>query len=91
MPALLGAALSAKPSRVAFSVPTSRGLRGLANKVAWGLEAFLTRLQKDACQGYVHSVDDIERRSPPRASAAQHRLDLPLVHRRRDGAATSTE
>jgi magnesium-protoporphyrin O-methyltransferase len=62
MPALLAAALSANPSRVAFSVPTSRGVRGLANKVAWGVEAFLTRFQKDACPGYVHSVADIERR-----------------------------
>lgn len=62
MPALLGAALSASPARVAFSVPTSRGLRGLANKVAWGFKVFLTRFQKDDCPGYVHSVDDIERR-----------------------------
>lgn len=62
MPALLGAALSANPSRVAFSVPSSRGVRGLVNKVAWGCESFLTRFQKGSCPGYVHSVDDIERR-----------------------------
>lgn len=62
MPGLLGAALSASPSRIALSVPTSRGLPGLANKVMWGLESFLTRFQKDECPGYVHSLDDIERR-----------------------------
>ncbi|MEP7379469.1 MAG: methyltransferase domain-containing protein [Chloroflexota bacterium] len=62
MPGLLGAAMSAQPARVAFSVPTSRGLRGLANKVLWGVESFLTRFQKNECPGYVHSLDDIERR-----------------------------
>ncbi len=62
MPALLGAALSAAPRRIAFSVPTSRGLRGLANRVMWGFESFLTRFRKDECPGYVHSVDAIERR-----------------------------
>jgi magnesium-protoporphyrin O-methyltransferase len=62
MPRLIGAALSAKPARVAFSVPTSRGVRGLANKIMWGFESLLTRVRKDDCPGYVHSVDDIERR-----------------------------
>lgn len=62
MPALLGAALSAAPSRVAFSVPTSRGLPGLANRLAWGLEARLSRFREGWYAGYVHSVDDIERR-----------------------------
>ena len=62
MPGMLNAALSASPSRVAFSVPTSRGLRGLANKLTWGFESALTRVQKGTCPGYVHSVDDIEGR-----------------------------
>ena len=62
MPALLGAALSAAPRRVAFSVPTSRGLRGHVNRILWGFESFLTRFRKDECPGYVHSVDAIERR-----------------------------
>lgn len=62
MPGLLGAALSAAPRRLAFSVPTSRGLRGIANKVLWGFESFLTRFRKEECPGYVHSVDAIERR-----------------------------
>jgi len=62
MPRLLGAALSAAPRRIAFSVPTSRGLPGVANKLMWGFEAFLTRFQKAECPGYVHSLDAIERR-----------------------------
>jgi magnesium-protoporphyrin O-methyltransferase len=62
MPALIGAALSATPRRIAFSVPTSRGLRGIANRIAWGFEAFMTRFQKGACPGYVHDLNDIERR-----------------------------
>ena len=62
MPALLGAALSAAPVRVAFSVPTSRGLRGLANRLFWGLEARFAHLREDWCPGYVHSVNDIEHR-----------------------------
>lgn len=62
MPALLGAALSAGPQRVAFSVPNSRGARGLLNKLFWGFEARLSRLRKDWCPGYVHSLDDIEGR-----------------------------
>jgi magnesium-protoporphyrin O-methyltransferase len=62
MPRLVGAALSAAPRRVAFSLPASRGLGGLFNKVSWGFESFLTRFQNGACPGYVHSVDDVERR-----------------------------
>jgi SAM-dependent methyltransferase len=70
MPRLLGAALSANPSRVCFSVPTSRGVSGLINKIFWGFEAKLTRFNKGWCRGYVHSLDDIERR----LSAAGFRL-----------------
>ena len=64
MPALVGNAIAAARSRVAFSVPTSRGVRGRANKIAWGLESWLTRtpLQRGSCPGYVHELDDIEGR-----------------------------
>jgi len=62
MPALLGAALSANPARVAFSVPTSRGVRGLANRLFWGFEARVAHLREDWCPGYVHDLNDIERR-----------------------------
>ncbi len=62
MSRLLGAALSAGPRRIAFSVPTSRGLPGLANKLMWGFESFMTRFQKGECPGYVHDLNDIERR-----------------------------
>jgi magnesium-protoporphyrin O-methyltransferase len=62
MPRLIDAALSAKPRRVAFSVPTSRGLPGIANKLFWGFENFQTRGKADECPGYVHDLNDIERR-----------------------------
>jgi ubiquinone/menaquinone biosynthesis C-methylase UbiE len=58
--ALLANASGAAARRLAFSVPTSRGLRGLANRIFWGVEAFLTRFQRGPCPGYVHSVDRIE-------------------------------
>jgi SAM-dependent methyltransferase len=58
--ALLGNAISAARRRVAFSVPTSRGLRGGVNRFAWGCEAFLTRFQNGPCPGYVHDLDLIE-------------------------------
>jgi len=60
--ALLANASGAALQRLAFSVPTSRGLRGLANRIFWAAEAFLTRFQHGPCPGYVHSVDRIEAR-----------------------------
>ena len=60
--ALFANAAGAARRRLAFSVPTSRGLRGLANRIVWGVEAFLTRFQHGPCPGYVHSLDRIEGR-----------------------------
>lgn len=62
MPALLGNAIAAARSRVAFSVPTSRGVRGRVTKIAWGFESWLTRtpFQRGSCPGYVHDLDRIE-------------------------------
>jgi magnesium-protoporphyrin O-methyltransferase len=62
MPSLVGNAIGAARSRVAFSVPTSRGARGLLNRLFWGFEAWLTRtpLGRGACPGFVHSLDAIE-------------------------------
>lgn len=60
--ALLANASGAAVRRLAFSVPTSRGLRGLANRIFWGAEALLTRFRQGPCPGYVHSVDGIEAR-----------------------------
>lgn len=62
MPRLIDAALSATPLRVAFSVPTSRGVPGIVNKLTWGFENFQARGQKNECPGFVHDLNDIERR-----------------------------
>ena len=61
--ALLGNAIPAASKRFAFSVPTSRGMRGLMNRIWWGIEArFITRVWRGACPGYVHSLELIEGR-----------------------------
>jgi SAM-dependent methyltransferase len=61
--ALLANAAPAATKRLAFTVPTSRGWRGLGNRFWWGLEkGWLTRIRKGPCPGYVHSLDLIGRR-----------------------------
>ena len=59
--ALLDAALGAARSRIALSVPESRGWRGMVNQPMWTVEATWDRLT-GGCPGYVHSVSHIERR-----------------------------
>lgn len=62
---LLDAALAARPSRIAISLPESRGWRGLVNRVAWRAEN-LWDLVSGGCPGYVHDLRRIE----PRLAAA---------------------
>jgi len=57
---LLGNATSAAASRVGFSVPTTRGWRGLVNKIAWRAENIPVRLGRPGCPGYVHDLGRIE-------------------------------
>lgn len=57
---LLGNAVSGARRRVAFSVPTSRGWRGLVNRVMWWVENVPQRFGRPGCPTYVHSLDDIE-------------------------------
>jgi SAM-dependent methyltransferase len=59
---LLDSALGAAQERVAFTVPTSRGWRGLINRVMWRFENIPVRLGRGGCPGYVHDVGRIERR-----------------------------
>ena len=59
---LLGHAISAATERICFTVPQSRGVWGLFNRIVWGFESWLTRFRRDACPGYVHSVDLMARR-----------------------------
>ena len=57
---LLGNALSAARSRVAFTVPTSRGWRGLINRVAWRIENIPTWLRGNSCPTFVHDQGRID-------------------------------
>jgi magnesium-protoporphyrin O-methyltransferase len=61
MDALLDNALTAAGNRVAFTVPHSRGWRGMVNRVIWGVEGLLDRI-RSASPGYVHSLARIEAR-----------------------------
>jgi magnesium-protoporphyrin O-methyltransferase len=59
--ALLANTVPAARQRFAFSVPSSRGLRGRLNRAIWAIEARWEAVRK-GCPGYVHSVDLIEAR-----------------------------
>jgi magnesium-protoporphyrin O-methyltransferase len=56
---LLQAAIAAAGSRIALSVPESRGWRGAVNRVVWTAENVWDRLS-GGCPGYVHDLNDIE-------------------------------
>ena len=58
---LLANATRAATRRVAFSVPNSRGFRGLMNKIGWWLENVPTWLRGNACPTFVHDINRIER------------------------------
>jgi len=57
---LLANATRAATCRVAFSVPNSRGFRGLVNRVGWWLENVPTWLRGNACPTFVHDIARIE-------------------------------
>ena len=59
---LLANAIPAAGSRFAFSVPNSRGWRGIVTKILIPLEFVVTTLQRIPCPAYVHSLDTIEGR-----------------------------
>jgi SAM-dependent methyltransferase len=58
---LVGQAVSAALRRVAYSVPESRGLRGLVNRVVWFVEDAWDVLLGRGCPTYVHDVRRIDR------------------------------
>jgi SAM-dependent methyltransferase len=58
---MLSAAIDAARSRIAISVPESRGWRGLLNRPMWAAEN-LWDLLRGGCRGYVHDLHHIERR-----------------------------
>lgn len=80
MPRLLDTALAAARARVAFTVPTSRGWRGLLNRIMWPLENVPLRFGRAGCPGFVHSLDRIESRLTAAGFAQVHSDRLGLWH-----------
>jgi magnesium-protoporphyrin O-methyltransferase len=60
MPRLVGNAAGAARSRVAFTVPISRGWKGLLNRVMWFLENIPAFLTRNSCPTFVHDIGRIE-------------------------------
>lgn len=58
---MLGAAIGMARSRIALSVPESRGWRGLLNRPMWAAES-IWDVARGGCRGYVHDLRHIERR-----------------------------
>jgi SAM-dependent methyltransferase len=54
-------AVGAATQRLAYSVPESRGLRGLVNRVMWSFDNVWGRLRPPYVQGFVHDVRSIDR------------------------------
>jgi SAM-dependent methyltransferase len=59
---LLGNSISAAAHRYAFSVPESRGLRGLINRLWWPVDNAIDWIRGFRCRGHVHDVRVIEAR-----------------------------
>jgi SAM-dependent methyltransferase len=59
---LLDNSIDAAGRRYAFSVPESRGLRGLINRAIVWLEDITNALRGKPCPGYVHDIRRIEQR-----------------------------
>lgn len=59
---LLGNSIKAAGSRYAFTVPNSRGWRGILARMMVWFRDLVGRLERVPCPGYVHSIDLIEGR-----------------------------
>jgi magnesium-protoporphyrin O-methyltransferase len=59
---LLDNSINAAGRRYAFSVPESRGLRGIVNGLSVWLENLTKALRRKPCPGYVHDIRRIEQR-----------------------------
>jgi SAM-dependent methyltransferase len=59
---LLENAIPAARRRIAFSIPESRGWRGIVNRPLWFLENVINFALRPYCPGYVHDMDTIEAR-----------------------------
>jgi magnesium-protoporphyrin O-methyltransferase len=60
MPRLVGNAAGAARSRVAFTVPLSRGWKGLLNRFMWFLENIPSFVTRNSCPTFVHDTRRIE-------------------------------
>ena len=76
--ALLAQATRAARHRIAFTCPTTRGWRGLINRLLWPLENLSMLVSRSGCPVFVHSLDRIERRLSEAGftQVAQDRLGL---------------
>lgn len=59
---LLGNAIPAARLRIAFSVPESRGWRGIVNRPLWFVENVVNFVLRPYCPGHVHDIRTIEGR-----------------------------
>jgi SAM-dependent methyltransferase len=59
---LLENAIPASRVRIAFSVPESRGWRGIVNRPLWFAENVINFVLRPYCPGYVHDIRTIEAR-----------------------------
>jgi magnesium-protoporphyrin O-methyltransferase len=77
---LLGNTLPAARQVYAFTVPTSRGWRGVLARLAEWLENAWNTLRGQACPGYVHDLDLIEERLAGAGFQLRHRERQRLWH-----------
>lgn len=60
--ALLGNSIGAASLRYAFSIPDTRGWRGVVNRLIRASENFMVRLGAEGCRSYTHSISMVDRR-----------------------------
>jgi SAM-dependent methyltransferase len=77
---LLGNSVGAARLRYAFSVPESRGLRGIVNRAFAWLENTTNLLRGRPCPGYVHRIARIERALVQAGFRALRRRTVGLWH-----------
>jgi len=77
---LLANTLPAARQIYAFSVPTSRGLRGFVARLGFSVENVWDTLRGRPCPGYVHSLDAIEASLASAGFRLRHRDHKRLWH-----------
>ncbi len=77
---LLSNATSAARRFLAFTVPSSRGWRGVASRLEGWLEWAVNAVRGGGCRGYVHDLDMIERRLLTAGFHLRHQDQVRLWH-----------